>query len=225
MSRPNRKANIGPKRPQRCSEIIFDVGANNGMTFMHRLEEGCTVYAFEPTPELAAKVRGNPDLMGRPNFHFTEAAVSDREGRATFHVAGHHDWGCSSLHPFSDGILDRWPDRPDFRSTHQVEVDVIRLDGFVRRHGIGRIDLLHIDAQGSDLEVIKSLGDEVGKVVRGVMEVDNGLSLYKDIPHRDECVAWLEANGFVVERLENNFGYGGSIRDLEQNIYFRNRNA
>lgn len=200
------------------SKIIFDVGANNGHTFFQNAIDGDIVYAFEPTPELINYIKKVISEKNIKNYNLIEAAVSDFEGTSKFNIAGQGDWGCSSLHEFSENLDKTWPGRSDFKVTHVVEVKVIRMDNFIKKNNIESIDYLHIDTQGNDLNVLKSFGNELHRVKEGVMEVPYSVFLYKNIPSKKECIDFLESNGFEITSVENNGGL------QEQNVYFKKRN-
>src|SRR3954469_4758877 len=80
--------------------IIFDVGANNGNSFLPaaRWFQWWRVFAFEPTPELVAVLRRR--ARGLPRYEVVPKAVSDQPGTAMFNVDSLGDWGCSSLLEF-----------------------------------------------------------------------------------------------------------------------------
>lgn len=157
-------------------KVVFDVGANNGASTEGYLQEKETyIYAFEPNPILFEDLQKKYE--NHPHYNIFQYAVADREGSMNFYLAGardteqptHHiegesNWGCSSLLPFSETVHEAWPNRPDFESFGAITVDVIRLDNFVKKHRIEQIDYLHIDAQGMDLRVIKSLGEKISIV-------------------------------------------------------------
>ena len=195
------------------SAVIFDVGANFGKTFMNHARQGNHVYAFEPTPHLISEIK--KWCFDIPTYHLIEMAVSDVEGVMDFNVAGQADWGCSSLYQFSDDLKEKWGWRTDFKVTETIKVDVIRLDTFILKNNISKIDYLHVDTQGNDLKVMKSLGAEIGRVKSGVIEVSNLVSLYKNTPTKEECLNFLEETGFAIERIEDSDGM-----NYEQNVYF-----
>jgi hypothetical protein len=99
----------------------------------------------------------------------------------------------------------------------------IRLDDFVKLYGIKEIDYLHVDAQGNDFNVMKSLGDMISIVKEGVCEVANHIELY-DIEDNTVGVVkpWLESKGFEV-RVEDD-GVGKqytTINGNEVNLFFK----
>ena len=198
------------------TKIVFDVGANNGISTIAYAEDPyTTVYRFEPTPRLAQILREQPGL----NLVTVETAVSDFEGTADFFVAGQADWGCSSLLEFSEKSKTEWKERYDFVVTEKIQVKVIRLDNYIEQNGIERIDYFHCDAQGSDLRVLKGMGQYINLINEGVIEAANENKqdiLYKGQNTLEECREYLESFGFEIFSVESN------DRDSnEVNIRFR----
>ena len=151
------------------------------------------------------------------NYNLIKKAVSNYEGKATFNVAGQCDWGCSSLLEFSDRSKVDWPGRTDFVVTQKIEVEVIRLDKFVKENSITKIDYLHIDTQGSDLNVLKGLGEQLSIVQEGAMEAASKPDiLYFGQNTQEECVDFLISKGFEITRIEIN-----DPQQNEVNIYFK----
>jgi len=197
----------------------FDVGANNGSDSVHVAFENpeLFVYGFEPTPEMYNEIQNK--ISNIKNYILIKKAVSDFEGKATFNVAGQSDWGCSSLLEFSENSQIEWPGRTDFKVTQQIEVDVIRLDKFIEDEGIDVIEYIHIDTQGSDLNVLKGLGTKISIVKEGVMEAagkDN--ILYNKQNSELDSIKFLEENGFIIEKITSN-----DIHRNEVNIYFKQK--
>ncbi len=178
--------------------IIFDVGANNGGHTNKFLSRGdVKVYAFEPTLELQSYLQNK--FKNNDNFFLIPNAVDIVNGFKYFNVAGTNDWGCSSLYEFADDIDKIWPNRPDFHFTDRYKVVTIRLDTFCVIHNINQIDFLHIDAQGNDFNVLKSLGDKINLVKAGECEAAYKVNLYKGAKNNaNEIKEWLEEKGFIV---------------------------
>lgn len=201
------------------SKVFFDVGANNGFTSVPvaRNNRDISVYAFEPTPEMIEQIESK--TIGLDNYFLTKKAVSNYIGKSTFKVAGHADWGCSSLLEFSDKSKTDWPGRTDLNVTQEIEVDVIRLDSFIEEHGITKIDYLHIDTQGSDLKVLEGLGKYIDIVVEGAMEAAAKEDiLYKGQNTQQQSIDFLQKHGFDITGIQINDEYHNEV-----NIYFRKR--
>lgn len=208
-----RRVGLNPWRPL----TIFDVGANNGSSFLPfcRLFTQWEVFAFEPTPQLVAALHTR--ARGAKNYHIIPKAVASTEGPAQFNVAAHADWGCSSLLEFREDRSETWAGRIDLEVTERIEVEVIRLDSFIRERGLQHMDFLHIDAQGMDLDVLRSLGAELSRVAAGVVEApsDPRVRLYEGQPTKSEILDFLASHGFEV--------CGATQQQNEENLYFRRK--
>jgi len=199
-------------------KIFFDVGANSGKDSIPiaKNDVNTIVFGFEPTPQLIGIIKNQ--ISGLNNYILIEKAVSNYNGKSKFNVAGQADWGCSSLLEFSDKSKTEWCGRTDFRITEEIEVDVIRLDNFIEEFKIKKIDYLHVDTQGSDLNVLKGLGDYLKIVNEGVIEAANKENiLYFGQNTKEECIDFLVKNNFKIINVEKN-----DPHDNEINIYFKN---
>jgi FkbM family methyltransferase len=119
---------------------VMDVGANLGLYSLlisRAVGPSGKVYAFEPVPEIFARLKEHIALNNATNVIPVPIALSDEKGKAKMSVRG----GESSL----------------FRrvSDEFVEVQVERLDDFVEREKIERVDAIKIDAEGAELKVIR----------------------------------------------------------------------
>ena len=198
--------------------ILFDVGAHHGQNSLGITQHNPNVicYAFEPTPELARLLRIAAEARNmKDRYHVYEHAISDFDGEADFHMV-EGDTGSASLNEFADNLSETWPDRTDFVVRGSKKVNVYRLDTWLTIFAseITCIDHLHIDAQGSDLAVLKGLGDKLSMVQSGVVEVpqEDNLRLYKGQHTKQEALDFLEQNGFVNDKITSQVN--------EDNLYF-----
>lgn len=197
--------------------IVFDVGANNGLSTINiaRSQPNTIVFAFEPTPKMIDEIKRHS--IGLSNYITIPNAVSNYTGKSEFNIAGQWDWGCSSLLQFSDKSRTGWPGRSYFVVTETIEVDVIRLDNFIQENGIPRIDYLHIDTQGSDLKVLEGLGESLNIVREGVMEAGaRDDILYVGQNRLNDSVRFLLNNHFRISSITSN-----DVFSNEVNIFFK----
>lgn len=200
-------------------KTILDIGANDGKETWERASLGdAIIYAFEPTWELLTKYLW-PMAYENPNIRVIPFAVDIENSFKKFNIAGHGDWGCSSLHEFSDDIHTKWSGRSDFHSTHSYLVPTITLYDFCTLYDIKEIDFIEIDAQGNDFNVLKSLGDKISIVKEGVVEASENVDLYKNVNNRvEEIRKFLLDNGFeIINENENDY-----LR-AEVNIFFKRK--
>jgi FkbM family methyltransferase len=200
-------------------KTILDIGANNGNETFERVNQNdCIVYAFEPTWELLSKYLW-PMAYQNSNLRIIPFAVDIQNSFKQFNVAGQGDWGCSSLHEFSDDLSKKWPGRSDFKKTHSYIVPTITLYDFCELYGITEIDFIEIDAQGNDFNVLKSLGDKISIVKEGVVEASNNVDLYKSVNNRREDILdYLIKNGFeiVEESINDHLSAEVNIRFIKK---------
>lgn len=193
-------------------KIFFDVGSNNGnWSRGTATTPNSLVYAFEPTPFLLEKFL-YPLEKQFDNIKVIPKAVGISNGLVDFYIAGQADWGCSSIHEFSDDLDTTWPGRSDFKVTEKIQVESITMKNFVEDNDIQKIDFFHCDTQGNDLNVLMSFGDKLSIIEEGEIEVFAQNPLYKKINNSSEsCQAFLEENGYRVTGLSRNDSHGNEF--------------
>lgn len=168
--------------------VVFDVGANIGDYSRLVIEEarqlGCRVeiHAFEPSPLAAEKLRG---LFAREtSVRVVVAALSDWTGEAALH-AGDSGSGHASL-------VQRG--KPGSAVGGEVKVKVQRLDDYMAQNGVGRIDFLKLDVEGSELAVLRSLGARLSPQFVDTIQLEYGGTT------RDAHVTLRDLEDYVVTR-------------------------
>jgi FkbM family methyltransferase len=198
------------------SITVFDVGANDGSSTKHLWSNpNINLYLFEPDPKLAEQLTAS--TANFPNVKFFQYAVSNVAGEAQFNLA--FGSGCNSLNTFIDNIDQIAPRRIDIRPLGQsVMVKVVTLAQFIEENNIEKIDYLHCDVQGKDLEVLMGLGPHIDKVDRGVIEMPlnaKGRIYNEQVYDSADGVRFLHDNGFIVESMDVNDQFG-----LEVNLHY-----
>ncbi|MGR9099997.1 MAG: FkbM family methyltransferase [Gammaproteobacteria bacterium] len=145
MDIPTRIANISGhtiiEGPLSYQSIVLDLGANCGefsLAINNRL--GCTVHAVEPTPLLAKFLRKN-DII---NVH--EMAVTAQGKDVFFHVDSYNNESSSVVSEKDDCA---------------VLVKGVTLGELIMR--IGRVDLIKMDIEGSEIGVLMSVSEDIIK--------------------------------------------------------------
>ena len=133
----------------RPKSVCLDIGANIGAHTLYMAKLAGPkgrVVAFEPHPELCQRLRENIGLNAYRNVTVVEAAMSDKEGTATFYgfAKGAFRKGISSL-------------VPDERAKEEMTVRTIdggKLEALV---DLDRCDFIKIDVEGHDAVVVRAL--------------------------------------------------------------------
>jgi len=170
-------------------EVIFDVGANIGLTvqrFNALLSGNCDIYAFEPLPRNLTLLRQNISGV-KSKVRVIATAVSNEIGRTTFEDNLNH--GALSRISGRTGPTST-DDREFWKNTNFVEVDLVTLDQFCVDHSEAAPTFVKLDVEGAGHLVMQG--------------AKNVLKLHKPVVscsfHSDEetngIIKVLEAHGY-----------------------------
>ncbi|MEL6582914.1 MAG: FkbM family methyltransferase [Pseudomonadota bacterium] len=181
-------------QPARKTAIV-DVGAKRGGQSPHSrlLDEGlCTVVGFDPQPSAYEVLEKDT----RPGERFLPYAIGDGTD-AELRVC-RADGLTSLLEPNQD--LYATVGRFDKGGTvlNRIALETHRLDDLAAE--VGPMDMLKIDAQGSELSVFSSGREMLRNTVVVITEVAF-LPLYKDHPMFDQQFAELRSQGFELHKF------------------------
>lgn len=166
----------------------IDVGCNRGQySLQWKGIENAYVYAFEPNQDLCTYLK----QFESENFKVFDYAIGSVEGVTKFNI-GEND-ATSSLKNFDKDYIHH-------KYSKQVDVNVVRLDTFCKQHGIDEIEHIKIDAQGSDLDVLHSLGEYIDKVKSIMIEafIDDEVNVYEDEVKESQVMGFLIPKGFLL---------------------------
>lgn len=191
--------------------LWLDVGAHRGeitLPWAKRYRH-LTVYGFEPNVPLAARL-----AESCANFVVVAAAVAEENGVAPLFLT--KDSNGASLLPIDAGARAAWIGGEDLELVGERVVPTIRLDTFLDRMHIEHVDLLKVDAQGSDLAVVASAGSRIKDIDTVVLEVALTASpVYRGASDRQSSIAYMERQGFELVHVTT------QTHDQEQNLTFR----
>ncbi len=184
---------------RRYRRVWIDVGAHEGeLTFpFASVDRTLLVYAFEPNLRAASRI------MGRlANYVVLPIAVAATDGSAELQLNAYEQ--SSSLLPADDAGAKAWRSELEFKVIGSVTVPTMRLDTFMNGAGIESVDFLKVDAQGLDLEVVRSAGDRLRDVARVQLEATTAsYRQYEGAPGKSEIVEFMESNGFRLAEEES----------------------
>jgi FkbM family methyltransferase len=141
--------------------ITLDIGANVGyhaMLAAHANPHG-RVYAFEPLPMAAERLRLHRQLNDAEQVEWIGAAVSATSGTASFYVGeGGIPVGASLSADFVERIRReapvRWRDQ-----VLTLTVPVVTIDEFAAERGLAQIDLVKVDAESAEPLVLRGMAN------------------------------------------------------------------
>lgn len=196
-------------------KVVIEVGMNDGTdTERYLNQDDMILYGFEPTNSILAKLYKK--FENEPRVNIIPLAVDAVNRFTDFNIGtfGHLEGGCNSFYNLN--MDDEYiAGDTSVRFSSKQKVATIRLDNFCDLYGITKIDYIHIDAQGSDFNVLKSLGKYIDVVQEGVVEAAYNVSIYKDVDNTYTSICnWLIDHGFSYELTPDH-------ADREANIYFK----
>ena len=203
--------------------MIIDIGANIGEFSLEMAKRNpkLTIIAVEPIPYLVEKTKQVAALMKLDNIEIYECAIDNREHETSFNLAAHHDNGVSSLLDFNVQNIqadEYWKDREDLFFNKKISVQVKTLESLLKNLPQENIEFIKVDAQGVDLNVLKSAGKYIPRIQAGMLEVS--LNSYNSLYEGDssflyESLSWLSENDFTPYALKPN-----DPASNEFNLYF-----
>jgi FkbM family methyltransferase len=162
-----------------------------------------TIHSFECNPDMIGLCESRSKYF--PNIRLNNAAVSISNTPMTFYkidqektksqqnipyyIKKDGNPGASSLFKSLDKVYSQIP----------IEVRAIRLDNYLKQNNIDYIDLLWMDIQGSELNALKSLGENINKVKMIHTEMPIGHNTeYDGAPKAEEIHSYLLLHKFEL---------------------------
>jgi FkbM family methyltransferase len=186
---------------------ILDIGACEGEESIRyaRLFPHSRVLAFEPLPANQAISRANFARYAVPNAELVPLALSDRAGKATFHVSSGRpreefsgpDWNygnksSSLLPPAQAEAMYGWI---EFKETIMIPTDT--LDHFCASRGLDHVDFVHMDVQGAEHLVLAGASAMLAHTTAVWLEVTEQ-PLYAGQKVRSEIEVFMRQRGFAL---------------------------
>lgn len=129
---------------------VIDIGANIGWYSLlagSRVGPKGTVIAFEANEDIARLLRKSVEVNGLGDRMIVEEkGVMDRNCTLNFYKWAHHQ--------ASSNFFWNSPTREMHDATQTVEVECVSLDEYFREHPRSRVDVIKIDAEGSEPQII-----------------------------------------------------------------------
>jgi FkbM family methyltransferase len=175
----------------REAHTILDVGANRGIYSLTALGASpkATVYAFEPTPEIADSLRHTAEINSLKRLIVNEMAISDRCEQVILVEYR----GCDGFNGGMNYVLTE--SRPS--TEHTMPVVATRLDVFCAEHGILEVDLMKVDVQGGEPAVLHGAGALIQeRRIRTIFMEMNWAKVGGSVDPAREAVSILTAAGY-----------------------------
>jgi FkbM family methyltransferase len=190
---------------------VLDVGASRGQfaTLMRYLQPNARIVCFEPLPAAL----GTLSRVGaRYGLEIHATALDERRGSAPLYVATSDD--SSSMLPMTERMTSEFEGMGTASTT---EVTTTRLDDL--ELDIGRPCLIKIDAQGSELRILRGARETLERVDEAYIEC-SFVELYEGQPLAADIVAFMLGAGFLIAGIHN-VAHGRDGTQHQVDIHFR----
>ena len=178
------------------SPVIFDIGAHIGSFSkdMLRRSPHSIIHVFEPEENNFTRLKSR---LGNSRFvNLNKVAVSDRDGSSLLQLTASRL--ANSLLPVSELGETAFPRH--LSPAGSVPVKTITIDSYCEENDVGRIDVLKIDVQGSEVAVLDGASKMISKVSEIVCEL-NFDAYYKGSAQFIDIVSRLEQLGFKLNMI------------------------
>lgn len=132
------------------TKMVVEVGANIGyytLLMAALLENRGTIHAFEPRPEVAEYLRRNAERNNLRNVRLNQVALTSEDGVAKLFIPANRAWTNASL---IKGFTIQ---------AEAISVPTSRLDTYFGENPRSRVDLIKLDAEGTEISVLEGSGD------------------------------------------------------------------
>jgi|TARA_B100001939_G_scaffold52335_1_gene41552 FkbM family methyltransferase len=158
------------------STLVY-VGANVGSSLWSMFDKFDDVYVFEPDPEMFSQLKKRYKQFEWVTL--VNAACANETGKAKFYITPNRVSSSMSTvstttHPIDHPQMDM----------REIEVDTINLAEYLSDQGVDYIDFYLSDAQGSDLNILKTMQPYIDEKKIDQMYIEthgDGLYLYTDL--------------------------------------------
>ena len=177
--------------------IAVDVGAAIGVqTWWFEVLEFGQIYAYEPHKESAKELES---MYKEYNYTVLNEALDSESGTKEIYLTNVRT-GSSLLKPNEGYIYSN----PGYFSPYSTDtIETIATYESLSKHDINDIDLMKIDTQGTELNILKGLGETyLDKLL--VVEFEAGMpGGYLNQPHFTEVHEFMSANNFDLFDLRS----------------------
>lgn len=171
---------------------FIDVGAHYGFFTLlgnYLVEREGRVIAFEPTPRTYQGLQKNIlNHCRHPNVETYNCAAYSEEVEINFYDYGLRDSAFNSL--FKSRKKDASKENQNVISTKAIKIDNI-----LREKEIGNLDLIKIDAESSEIHVLRGMIETL-RNYRPKIIIELGDFKVPGAPKSEEIIIWLQQIGY-----------------------------
>lgn len=187
----NNLVNLYCKHFSYTPEVILDFGTHDlrDALILARAFPSAKVYAFEANPTYFGISLKNNIFPDRVTVY--NKAVSDKDGTIDFYLTRGNIGASSILKPID------WIPHTSDGAVNKITVESTRLDTWAQQNNISKIDVMWMDAQGSELLCLHGLGSYISDV-RMIQSEVGVKAYYEGHTLHPEIHDYLTQHGFEM---------------------------
>lgn len=186
------------------NDVVFDIGANQGIFSIYAASKGAIVHSCEPVPSnykiLVQNIDNNSmfDRINPINF-----AISSIEEDVILQLPNAKEICPTGMGSISQESINHLKENINF-NTIDISVKTKKLGDWISSSKVNKIDLMKIDCEGAEVDILKSISfNDAQKIKNLVMETHRGYD-------EKDLVNILNQLGFIITRYKPVSGlYGG----------------
>lgn len=188
--------------------VVLDVGTNIGETLLNfaKYNPNGLNYGFEPVPYLFERAKHNISLNQFENITLNNIALSDNEDTLFFQKPSNNNSGGIAM--------------SKQKNDSNQAVKATKLDTFVVKQQIQKIDFIKMDVEGFEMNVLKGAENSIRKFKPLLfIELDNN-NLKKGNSSSKDLVSWLEDLNYHItkadtgETINSNYAFENTHFDI-----------
>jgi FkbM family methyltransferase len=182
----------------RRGDVFFDLGANIGTVSIPCAVLGAELHAFELLAENVQHLVRSLERNRIADARVVLGAISDQEGFIGF--GGHSAWGTV----VADAV---------------VSIPTVVIDAYVRQRGIGHIDSMKLDIEGSEWAALRGAAEVIERDHPDIIiECNAGACANNGYSYR-ELLRFLEGLGYQLYRFHAGRLCPHRIDDVQEVVY------
>ena len=180
--------------------IALDVGAQGGFfnesIFSKKYDSFFEPIVVEPIAEEAKKLKDK-------NYKVIPKGLWSESCKKKLYILGKRP-GSSSMYKLNSNALSLYDFKDKnfhlFDCTDEIDIECITIKESLKKFKVNNLDFLKIDTQGSELEILKGLGEYFPLMMKIEVQI---ISMYENVPNWGELVNYLyKINYMTSEWIE-----------------------
>jgi len=175
--------------------VALDVGAQGGFfnasIFSKKYNFFFDPIVVEPIPEEAKKLEDK-------NYKVISKGLWSENCKKKLYILGKRP-GSSSMYKPNSNTFDLYDfkkkDFPIFDVTDEIDIECTTIKESLNKFKVDNLDFLKIDTQGSELEILKGIGEYFPLLMKIEAQI---IPMYENVPSWSELVNYLEKKNYMV---------------------------